>query len=46
MVWKKRIAISAGIAVSPLRYEGILLLAWWLAVMGVCAYGFMLGMGG
>jgi hypothetical protein len=29
-----------------MRFDGILLLAWWVALLGVCAYGFMLGMGG
>jgi hypothetical protein len=46
MVWKNRRATSAGLAVSPLKYEGMLVLTWWLVVLGACAYGYMLGMGG
>jgi hypothetical protein len=46
MAWKKWRAVSAGMVAAPLRFEGILLLAWWLVVLGACAYGFMLGMGG
>ncbi len=43
MVWKKRKAMSAGISSPELSLEGTLLLAWWLALLGACVYGFMLG---
>jgi hypothetical protein len=46
MVWQKRKTISAGISSPGLSFEGILLLAWWLVVLGVCVYAFALGMGG
>jgi hypothetical protein len=34
------------IAHSSIRFDGILLLAWRITLLGVCAYGFMLGVGG
>ncbi len=43
VVWKNRRAASP---IRPTRFDGILLLAWWVALLGVCGYGFMLGMGG
>ena len=43
MVWNNR---RATLPVRSLRFEGILLLAWWLTLLGACAYGFMLGLGG
>ena len=46
MVWQKRKAMSAGISSPELGFEGILLLAWWLVLLGLCAYAFALGMGG
>lgn len=46
MLWKKRRVTSAEVPSASLRFEGILLLAWWLVVLGASAYGFMLGMGG
>ena len=41
--WKNR---RAALPFSLIRSEGILLLAWWVALLGWGAYGFMLGMGG
>jgi hypothetical protein len=43
VVWKNRRAASP---IRSIRFDGILLLTWWIALLGVCAYGFMLGMGG
>ena len=43
------IAWKNGRATMPVRsfkLEGILLLGWWIVVLGACAYGFMVGMGG
>jgi hypothetical protein len=33
-------------ALPSIRLDAVLLLAWWLAIIGFLAYGFMLGMGG
>lgn len=41
--WKNR---RATLPAKSLKLEGILLLSWWIIVVGACAYGFMLGMGG
>ncbi len=41
--WKNR---RPALPISLIRFEAILLLLWWLAVLGACAYGFMLGMAG
>jgi hypothetical protein len=46
MVWKQRKAMFAGISSPQLSFEGILLLPWWVVLLGICAYGFALGMGG
>ena len=43
VVWKSRRATAP---IRALRFEAILLLIWWIIVLGACAYGFMLGMGG
>jgi len=43
VVWKNRRAM---LPVRTLKFEGFLLLGWWIIVLGACAYGFMLGMGG
>jgi hypothetical protein len=40
--WRNR---RAQLSVTSIRLDGILLLTWWIALLGVCAYGFMLGMG-
>ena len=42
IVWNRGAAQS----VRSVRFEGILLFSWWIAVLATCAYGFMLGMGG
>jgi|SRR5579859_634100 len=42
-VWKNR---RAAAPICSTRFDGILLLGWWIALLGVCAYGFMLGTGG
>jgi len=41
--WKNR---RATLPATSLKFEGILLLSWWIIVMGACVYGFALGMGG
>lgn len=46
MIWHRRRTISAGLPSVSLTLEKTLVAAWWLAVLGACAYGFMLGMGG
>ncbi len=46
MLWQKRRATSVGMHLASMRLEGILVAVWWLVVLGACAYGFMLGMGG
>jgi hypothetical protein len=43
MLWNNRRAV---LPIRSIRLDGILLLTWWIALLGVCAYGFMLGMGG
>jgi hypothetical protein len=45
MVWKNR-RTETDIPKQRLRLEGMLVIAWWLVLVVVCAYGFMLGMGG
>ncbi len=45
-VWKKRRTVFVGAPSAPLKAEGMLLAAWWIALLGLCVYGFMLGMGG
>src|SRR4029079_13621772 len=39
-------AHRAGLSVRSLRFEGILLLAWWVTILAACAFAFMIGMGG
>ena len=46
MIWQRRRTISAGLPSVSLTLEKTLVAAWWLAALGACAYGFMLGMGG
>jgi hypothetical protein len=41
--WKNR---RATLPAGSLKFEGILLLSWWIIVVGACVYGFALGMGG
>jgi hypothetical protein len=43
MAWKKR---QGNLPIASLKFEGMLLFAWWLILLGACAYAFMLGMGG
>jgi len=43
MLWKNR---RAALPITAVRFEGILLLTWWLTLLGLFAYGFMLGMSG
>jgi hypothetical protein len=43
MVWKNH---RATVPITSVRFEGILLLTWWFLLVGLCAYGFMLGMAG
>jgi hypothetical protein len=42
VLWKNR---RAALPIRSIRFDGILLLTWWIALLGVYAYGFMLGMG-
>jgi len=46
MIWQRRRAMSEGFPSVSMRLEKTLVAAWWLAALGACAYGFMLGMGG
>jgi hypothetical protein len=46
MFWQRRRTISGRGASISLKLETILVAAWWAIVLGSCAYGFMLGMGG
>jgi hypothetical protein len=46
MIWQKRRSTSLGLPSLSLRLETTLVAAWWLAVLGACAYGFVLGLGG
>jgi hypothetical protein len=43
IVWQNR---RATLTARPLKFEGILLLTWWIIVIGACVFGFVLGMGG
>jgi hypothetical protein len=43
VLWKNR---REALPITSVRFEGIMLLSWWLALLGICAYFFMLGMGG
>jgi hypothetical protein len=43
MVWKNH---RATVPVTSVQFEGILLLVWWLLLVGLSAYAFALGMGG
>lgn len=45
ILWKKK-GTTPGALAPKLKFEGALLLAWWIALVGLLAYGFMLGMGG
>jgi hypothetical protein len=46
MTGKRRKTKATGLPRVSLRLEKILVAAWWLAALGACAYGFMLGGGG
>jgi hypothetical protein len=46
MIWQKRRITAAGMPSASLGLEASLVGAWWAVVLGACAYGFMLGMGG
>jgi hypothetical protein len=46
MIFRTRRTTSVGLPSASLRLETTLVAAWWLAALGACAYGFMLGMGG
>jgi hypothetical protein len=43
ILWKNR---QSALPIGTSRREGILLLTWWVVLLGACAYGFMIGMGG
>jgi hypothetical protein len=42
MYWKHRKEASS----MAFRFEGMLLLTWWVTLVGICVYAFSLGMGG
>jgi hypothetical protein len=46
IAWKKRRMKPSETPLPRIRVEGMLLLAWWVTLLGLLAYGFMLGMGG
>ena len=41
--WKNR---RATLPAGSIKFEGILLLSWWIIVVGASVYGFALGIGG
>jgi hypothetical protein len=41
--WKNR---RDTLPARSLKFDGFLLLSWWMIVIGACVYGFALGMGG
>jgi hypothetical protein len=43
MLWKTH---RAALPVRSVQFEGILLLAWWLTLLALCAYAYVMGMGG
>jgi hypothetical protein len=43
LFWKNR---RAGSTVSSIRFDAMLLLTWWILLVGVSAYSFVLGTGG
>lgn len=45
-ILRKKKRTPPGALAPKLKFEGALLLAWWIALVGLLAYGFMLGMGG
>jgi hypothetical protein len=45
LLWKRNRG-EYGDSLPRVRFEGILLLAWWVTLLGFLAYGFMRGMGG
>lgn len=45
-ILRKEKRTPPGALAPTLKFEGALLLAWWIALVGFLAYGFMLGMGG
>ncbi len=42
MYWKHRKEASS----MAFRFEGMLLLTWWVTLVGICVYAFSLGVGG
>ena len=46
ILWKKRKPLPVGSPYVSVVLEGTLVAAWWVVVLGACAYGFMLGMAG
>lgn len=45
ILWKRK-RMPPEVPTTKVRVEGSLLVLWWLALIGLMAYGFMLGMGG
>jgi hypothetical protein len=46
VILRKKKKTPSGALRPKLKIEGALLIAWWIALVGLFAYGFMLGMGG
>jgi hypothetical protein len=46
MIWQRRRSNVPSLLERSLKLETALVVAWWLAVIGACACGFMIGMGG
>jgi hypothetical protein len=45
ILWKKK-KMATSVPGPELKFEGALLMIWWIVLVGLLAYGFMLGMGG
>jgi hypothetical protein len=45
-ILSKKKKVPPGAPTARIKVEGLLLVLWWLALIGLMAYGFMLGMGG
>lgn len=46
IVWKNRRIAEVDLPKQRFRIEGMLVIAWWVTILVIMAYGFMLGMGG
>jgi hypothetical protein len=43
MLWNNR---RGELPIRSIRFEGVLLIMWWITLLGACAYAYMEGMGG